>query len=393
MELLIVEGGLACALMTIARLVATKLRLSLVPLLLAAGMAVGPHIPSIGMIDWRFAHSASLLAFMGRLGAVCLVFALGLEWTVGCRPAERHAIVLGISFYIAMQDTLALAYANVMGWPWQEGFLVAGMMTISSRAIAINMRAQRQCTNDLEAAMLHGIPRYEAVFGTLYLTGVAALILGGTTPFQGMMSVVGVAVGGMLGGCRLRRHAVVWLNRTLHLPADPTFLCVLFAGWCVVAGVSETLHLAEIFGMLLIGCVLATTEHRQRIARLIRPCRDFLGAFFCFYFGLTIDPFALQGAVGPALGAVGLTLAGTLLAGRLAGRAAGLASGASYTLGLTFIARGELSLILAYLGAAGGLLPVLQPFAALYVLALALIGPLLAKESARISTALQGLKW
>jgi voltage-gated potassium channel Kch len=137
-----------------------------------------------------------------------------------------------------------------------------------------------------------------------------------------MMSVVGVAVGG--GGRLLRRHAVVWLNRTLHLPSDPAFLCVLFAGWCVVAGVSETLHLAEIVGVLLIGCVLATTEHRQQIARLIRPCRDFLGAFFCFYFGLTIEPFALQGAVGTALGAVGLTLAGTLLAGRLAGRAAGM---------------------------------------------------------------------
>jgi len=204
--------------------------------------------------------------------------------------------------------------------------------------------------------------------------------------------MAGVALGGMLGGRLLRRHAVVWLNRALHLPSDATFLLVLFAAWCVVAGVSETLHMAEIVSMLLVGLVLAETEHRQRIARLIRPWRDFLGAFFFFYFGLTIDPFALQGVVGLALGAVGLTLAGTLLAGRLAGRAVGLASGASYTLGLPFVARGEFSLILAYLGEAEGRLPVLPPFAALYVLALALIGPLLATESAHISTALQWLK-
>jgi CPA2 family monovalent cation:H+ antiporter-2 len=39
---------------------------------------------------------------------------------------------------------------------------------------------------------------------------------------------------------------------------------------------------------------------------------------------------------------------------------------------------------MANLAKAGGLLPVLQPFAALYVLILAVLGPLLTKESERI---------
>ena len=39
---------------------------------------------------------------------------------------------------------------------------------------------------------------------------------------------------------------------------------------------------------------------------------------------------------------------------------------------------------MANLAKSGGLLPVLQPFAALYVLTLAVLGPLLTKESERI---------
>ena len=54
--------------------------------------------------------------------------------------------------------------------------------------------------------------------------------------------------------------------------------------------------------------------------------------------------------------------------------------------GLTIVSRGEFSIIMANVARNGGLLPVLQPFAALYVLSLAVLGPLLTKESDRIYT-------
>src|SRR4030095_16653988 len=56
----------------------------------------------------------------------------------------------------------------------------------------------------------------------------------------------------------------------------------------------------------------------------------------------------------------------------------------SLNLSFTLLARGEFSIIIASLASAGGLLGILQPFAALYVLILASASPLLAKESERI---------
>jgi CPA2 family monovalent cation:H+ antiporter-2 len=99
---------------------------------------------------------------------------------------------------------------------------------------------------------------------------------------------------------------------------------------------------------------------------------------------LTIDPYTLRGAVGPALGAVLLTVIGNVGAGLLAGHSARLSWRASTTIGLTILSRGEFSIIMANLGKVGGLLPVLQPFAALYVLILSVLGPLLTKEAGRI---------
>jgi CPA2 family monovalent cation:H+ antiporter-2 len=130
--------------------------------------------------------------------------------------------------------------------------------------------------------------------------------------------------------------------------------------------------------------VLAETEHGERIEHLIVPFRDFFGALFFFGFGLTIDPFALGGAVWPVLGAVVVTLVGNIVAGMLAGKSSGLEAGPSFNVGLTIVSRGEFSIIMANLAKTGGLLPVIQPFAALYVLILAVLGPLLTKESERI---------
>ncbi len=124
------------------------------------------------------------------------------------------------------------------------------------------------------------------------------------------------------------------------------------------------------------------------------PFRDFFGALFFFSFGLSIDPFSLGGAVWLALGAVILTILSNLIAGLISGRKAGLSYKAASNIGLTIVSRGEFSIIVANLGLAGGLMPILKPFTAVYVLILAIIGPLLTKESKNIYNMLNKIfKW
>lgn len=213
------------------------------------------------------------------------------------------------------------------------------------------------------------------------------MVLSNVTSLDAITVALAGAFAFMAGCLLVGRYAVAYLNRLLDLRSDEVFLSVVLAGLLLIAGVSESLHVAEAIGALLAGLMLAETRHRQRIEHAIVPFRDIFGAVFFFHFGLSIDPFALGGAVWIALAAVGLTLIGNVAAGLLAGRSIGLSIRASSNIGLTIIARGEFSIVAADLARAGGLLPLLQPFAALYVLILALLGPLLAKSSEQLYAA------
>lgn len=394
MEYIFFEFGIALALIAAAALLSARLRISLVPFLILAGLAVGPHAPKIGILDLRFIHSAPLINFMGRLGVLFLLFYVGLEFSVGRLVRAGRSIAVGGAIYLAINFTLGLLFGSIIGWPLKEVLVAAGITTISSSAIVAKLLVDLKRTANPETEMILGIIMVEDVFLAVYLSVVSGLILSGSASVSGILAAAGVALGFMLAFLFLGRKAVPWVNRALNIPSDEVFLLIVFGSLLLVADFSETIHVAEAIGALLFGLVLAETEHVDRIERLILPFRDFFGALFFFSFGLAIDPLTLGGSIWLALGAVSLTLIGNFAAGMLAGRSVGLSAKASSNIGLTIISRGEFSIVMANLGKSGGLLPELQPFAALYVLILAILGPLLTKESKRIFNGLNRIfRW
>ncbi len=143
----------------------------------------------------------------------------------------------------------------------------------------------------------------------------------------------------------IARKATPFLNKILDISSNEIFIIVIFAILFFVAGFSETIHVAEAIGALLLGLVFSETEHSDRIEKLVVPFRDFFGAIFFFSFGLSIDPFSLGGAVWLALGAVFITLIGNFTAGMIAGRKVGLSHKASTNIGLTLVSRGNFLLL------------------------------------------------
>lgn len=375
------EVGLALGIVATAGIIAARFRFSIVPILILAGLAVGPHLPKVGIFDFRFIESAPLINFLGRLGVLFLLFYLGLEFSVGRLMKARRSIIVGGIIYMAINFTLGLILPMLLGWPLKEILVVAGITTISSSAIVAKMIVDLKRSVRPETEMILGIMMFQDVFIAIYLSVVSGLVLTGAASLLNIVKSATLALGFMIGVLYIGRKLVSKINRILDTPSDEVFMFILFATLFLVAGFSETLHVAEAIGALLVGLVLAETDHLERIERLVVPYRDFFGALFFFSFGLSIDPLALKGAVWPALAAVGLTIIGNFIAGMWAGRLSGYTHRASTNIGLTITCRGEFSIILANLALAGGLISILQPFAALYVLMLAILGPLLTKES------------
>lgn len=391
MDHLVFEVGLALVLIAAAGLLSARLRFSIVPLLILAGMVVGPHMPKIGIFDFRFVESAAIIEFMGRIGVLFLLFYLGLEFSVSRVIKSGRSIAVGGSIYIALNFTIGFAYAYLMGWPIREVLIAAGITTFSSSAIVAKVLVDLRRTANPETELILGIIMFEDVFVAVFLSIVSGIVLSKSGSFGGPIGAAALALGFILGFLILGRLAVPFLNKALRISSSEVFLLVVFASLFLLAGFAETIHVAEAIGALLIGLVLSETEHGERIEHLVVPFRDFFGGMFFFSFGLNIDPLTLGGAIWPALGAVILTVIGNVTAGVLAGRSAKLSNRESINIGFTIVSRGEFSIIMANLAKAGGLMPILQPFAALYVLTLAIMGPFLTKESERIYDIIAGI--
>lgn len=394
MDTLIFEVGTALVLVAIAAVIAGKFKFSVIPFLIVLGMLVGPHAPTIGVIDFKFIESASVISFLGRIGVLFLLFYLGLEFSMKKLIKSGRSIAIGGTIYILINFSLGLLYGFIMGFPLLEILIIAGIITISSSAIVAKVLVDLRRTGNNETELILGIIMFEDIFLAVYLSVVSGLVLGDHASFLGTLTSIGIALGYMLLFFIVARKATPLLNKLLNISSDEIFIIVVFASLFFIAGFSETIHVAEAIGALLLGLVFSETEHSDRIEHLVVPFRDFFGAIFFFSFGLSIDPFSLGGAIWLTLGAVLLTIIGNFVAGMIAGRQAGLSHKASTNIGLTIVSRGEFSIIMANIGIAGGLMSVLKPFSALYVLILSILGPLLTKESKNVYKFLNKIfKW
>lgn len=394
MDHLVFEVGTALLLVAIAALIANRIKFSIIPFLIILGMIVGPHAPTIGIIDLKFIESSEIIAFFGRMGVLFLLFYLGLEFSIGKLIKSGRSIAVGGTIYILINFSLGVLFGFIAGFEFLEVLIVAGIITISSSAIVAKVLVDLKRTANPETELILGIIMFEDIFLAVYLSVVSGLVLGDSTSVGKALLSILIAFGYMILFFIVARKLPKLLNRLFDIRSNEVFIIVIFALLFFVAGFSETIHVAEAIGALLLGLVFSETEHSSRIEHLVVPFRDFFGAMFFFSFGLSIDPFTLGDAVWLSLGAVILTLAGNFIAGMVAGRRAGLSHKASSNIGLTIVSRGEFSIIVANLGIAGGLSATLKPFAALYVLILAILGPLLTKESKRIFNMLNHVfKW
>lgn len=384
MDHMIFEVGTALLLVAIASLIAGKLKYSIIPFLIVLGMLVGPHAPKLGMIDLTFIHSEEIIAFLGRIGVLFLLFYLGLEFSVSKLIRSGKNIVYGGSIYVVLNFGVGLGYGFLVGMPIYETLIIAGMLSVSSTAIVAKVIVDLRRTGNSETELILGMILFDDLFLAVFLSIMSGLLLGGATSVGGVLLSVAISMGYMLLFFVIARKGTPLLNKLLKITSNEIFIIVVFALLFFIAGFSEKLHVAEAIGALLFGLALSETDHSKRIEHLVVPFRDFFGAIFFFSFGLSIDPLTLGDAAWIALGAVLLTILANVAAGMISGRNAGLTHKASLNIGLTIMARGEFTIIVANLGIAASLLPILKPFSAMYVLILAILGPLLAKESKHV---------
>ncbi len=378
---IIINVGLAFVFISAAVFFSSRINFSSIPLLIFMGMMVGPHAPDFGSFSMKIVSHTESVDLLSRIGALLMLFYLGLEFSAGKIARAGKSLLKSGTVYVGLNFVRGLAFGWLFFNSWAEALVVAGITGISSSAIITKLLVDLKRAANPETELILGIMVFEDVFLAVYLSVLSGILLTGSVSDWRLLVNILVILVFISTVIAFGRRFGNFLENSLKFRNFETFAVGIFTLLLISGIMAEKLHIAEAMGALLLGLVLAETAHQQRIVQMIAPMRDLFGAVFFFSFGMGIDHRSFDDVVIPAGAAVLMTVLGNTITGYIAAWLSGYKKRRAANVAFTIMARGEFAVIVASLAAASGLGGDLPAFAALYVLLLAFISPVLAKNS------------
>jgi CPA2 family monovalent cation:H+ antiporter-2 len=368
--LLLVElGAVVLALAVLARL-AGRLGISPIPLYLLGGLALGEG----GIIP--IVTSEEFIEVGADLGVIFLLLMLGLEYSARELMAGVRSVAPAGLVDFALNFTPGFVAGLVLGWGPVPSLFMGGVTYISSTGVTAKLLNDLGWSGNRETPVILSILVFEDLAMAVLLPTLGALALGGST--TGALLAIGIAVALMVTAIAIAYRTGDRLGAFMLHRSDEVSLLSVFGLTLIVAGLAEGANISAAVGAFLVGISLSG-EAVEKAQALLSPLRDLFAAVFFVFFGLSTDPRGIPDVLAVALILGALTAATKMATGWFAASRAGIGRAGRMRTGLTLIARGEFSIVIAGLavGVAGA--EDLPALAAAYVLLMAIAGPLAAK--------------
>ena len=315
---------------------------------LLGGFLVGPSV--LG-----FVNPGETTAVLAEIGVVILLFSVGLEVRLDDLLSVGRPAILTALIAMVLPIAAGLAIGLAIGEPLGTAAFIGLALAATSIGITSRVLAELGMLDRTFARVVLGAAVIDDILALILIGIVSGAATGDLSGSTILLSVaaIGLVVLGLAAARRargLRREVFTW-PLLADTPLVPAFI-VMFA----VALVSAAIGLAAIIGAFVAGLIVAETEAQDELEEEMRP----LGLIFTpFFFAATGAQLDLAALIDPntALLAVVLTLVGivTKAAGGLLG-ARSIGRWGATTVGFGMIPRGEVGIVVANLGLAGGLL-------------------------------------
>ncbi|KQO09744.1 potassium transporter [Agreia sp. Leaf244] len=376
---LLILGALFVIAYVLGRLGKT-IGLPAIPIYMAVGLLASPNFHFFPL---EFVHT-EYIELMAVFGLVLLLFNLGLEFDQDEFFSNAGKLIISGGSYIALNMGAGFAFGFMLGWGTREALIVAGITATSSSAIVTKLLIELKRLANPETPMILGVTVVEDIFIAIYLA-IVSVVLSGETEIWPVVGKLAVAFLFLIVMFSVARWGGRFVSRLFRTKDDELFTILFFGLAIMFGGIGEILGVTDAIGAFLIGLVLGATRYRNRIEQIAIPLRDVFGAFFFLNFGLGLDPTKFAPVILPVLGAVLMTVVLNAGAGQFVAWLNKLGPRAGINASVILQNRGEFALILATLSLSAGLDERIQPFAGLYVLIMAIMGPILAANSERIA--------
>jgi CPA2 family monovalent cation:H+ antiporter-2 len=363
-----IELGVAIIGLAILARFASRWGLSSIPLYLLAGLAFGNG----GFAPLNL--SKDFIEMGAEIGVLLLLFMLGLEYSgEQLKQNLRRGLPAG-AIDLLLNFPPGMAAGLLLGWKPLPAILLGGVTYISSSGIISRVLSELGRLESAETSAVLSVLVLEDLVMAIYLPLIAALIAGGE-PSKIFLSV-GIAVTSVLLALFVATRYGRPFSEFISHQSDEIILLTIFGSVLLVAGIAQHLQISAAIGAFLVGIAVSGPIAKQT-KRLLSPLRDLFAATFFFFFGLKIDPRGLPPVLLIALTLAVITTFTKVLTGYWSTRGTDLIRSVRLRAGFTLVARGEFSIVIAGLGVT--LEPRLGPLSAVYVLIMAVLGPIAAR--------------
>ncbi|MEO8333947.1 MAG: cation:proton antiporter [bacterium] len=365
-------------------LLAVRLKLPPIVGYLLAGVVVGPFTPG-------FVADAGLAKQLAELGAILLMFGVGLHFSLRDLAAVQRVVVPGALLQTAITGSVGVALGRAWGWTWGGAVVLGLSLGVASTVVLLKGLEGRDRLDSAEGKIAVGwlvVEDLTMVFALVLLPAFAPILggTGATGSTSALLLSIGIAIAKVLGFIVLMfvvgRRFVPWLlEHVAKLGSRELFtLAVLVAALGIGTIAAELFGVSFALGAFFAGAVVSESELSHRAAADALPMQDAFAVLFFVSVGMLFDPHAIMNEPWRVLTLV-LVIVGwkALLAFTLV-RVLGEGSRTALVVGSALGQIGEFSFIVAGLGVGLGLVDVSVQalLVAAAIIAITVNGPLVA---------------
>ena len=333
--------------------IAQRIRLPGVVGEIVAGCLIGPSV--LGWLKPEQIAQGTPLDVLSEVGVVLLLFAVGLETRLDdLRKVGRSAFLVGV-LGVIVPFVLGTLWAHYEGFDWTKSLFVAAAFVATSAGITARVLQELGALQRIESRVILGAAVIDDILAMLLLGVVTSLQTGGGVNVGSIALVLvqAIAFVGVIGfvGTRVARHRGHWIERPVNPLSPLTITLALCLG---LAFLSTEFGLAAIIGAFLAGMIASETRKREELEHQTQPLLAFLTPFFFVITGAKIDVgvFASGTALWMLLVVTVIAVVSKLAGGFLG--AMSLGKRGATIVGVGMVPRGEVGVVIASLGLAGG---------------------------------------
>jgi CPA2 family monovalent cation:H+ antiporter-2 len=290
--LVIGEIGSVLFALGLAAFFASRIKFSVVPIFLIAGLFFGNGgFSSLNLSD-------DFLNLGAQLGAILLLLLLGLEYSADeLVKSVKERKSLGIVDILA-NFLPGILMGFILGWGWLGALVLGGITYVSSSGIASQFIKDLSMQQFLSTKRAVSVLVIEDLFLAIYLPIISGLVA--AVGFVTGLITISLAL-------TITGLALIFAAKGFHIPHAPivlgdsaTLLLTVFGAALIASGLATYIGFSGAVAAFLVGLLL--TGDVAVVARVrLAPLRDLFAAIFFLFFGLSTKPEDIPPVFLPAL--------------------------------------------------------------------------------------------